>query len=596
MDARLFLSILAVIFSISGNLPAVEPAVFSSPVDLWRGFDPTALPLEMESLKTWIDDGCAFEKLRFTAEVVDGARVRVFAIQGAPAKGPRQPGILHIHGGGQTASLDWVRFWTRRGYVCATFDFCGPWADRTEVTDWGPIKHANMAEAQGGFQVEPTPRASSWYHWTLASRRALTLLANHPRVDAERLGIFGISVGGTLCWSMAGSDARVKTAVPIYGCGYNIDRRRTRWGFPELTPQLALFQRVVSPEAHAPYVSCPLLFLNATNDFHGWMDTAYDILSATTGAHWQAMTPRYNHHVAPAQGNNLPAWMEFQLKKGPAFPQSPVISLSLAADGIPQASLDSNRDEIDHVDFYYSLNDKPPPSRYWRSAKSQTDAHSFNWRANLEVLDAWEKLFAFANVYYKSGICLTTNLAQCIPGQIGKARATLRHGDTFEPHAVAESWFYATAYTDPNVSKQFVSAEDLPERPAVLVLNKEIFGDRITVNLASHIVGDPQFVGSEGSDIALDCMGGFDNEGLRVTMTEHDWTPRARSYSATIPVSELSDGWKTVKLSAGQFRTADGQALTTWRDLDKIQLQATTSKADPFRLANLRWVPTGTPP
>ena len=68
------------------------------------------------------------------------------AIRGAPSQGTHLPGILHIHGGGQTASLEWVRFWTSRGYVCTTYDFTGPWAGRKEVTDWGPIKQGNLAQ------------------------------------------------------------------------------------------------------------------------------------------------------------------------------------------------------------------------------------------------------------------------------------------------------------------------------------------------------------------------------------------------------------------------------------------------------------------
>ena len=51
---------------------------------------------------------------------------------------------------------------------------------------------------------------SGWFHWALAGRRALTVLARNPAVNPERLGIFGISMGGTLCWLVAGSDERVK--------------------------------------------------------------------------------------------------------------------------------------------------------------------------------------------------------------------------------------------------------------------------------------------------------------------------------------------------------------------------------------------------
>ena len=218
--------------------------------------------------------------------------MRVFAIRGGPQNGSGLPGILHIHGGGQTASLDWVRFWAKRGYVCVTFDYTGPWAGRKEYTDWGPIKQGNLTDAQGGLIFRPTARASALFHWAMAARRALTLLSYHPKVDRERLGIFGVSIGGTLCWLVAATDERVKTSVPIYGCGYNYDQKKTVWGFPEVQSGLALFNRVLAPEAYAASIRGPVLFLDATNDFHGWMDDAYDILSQTHVTHRLAFTPR----------------------------------------------------------------------------------------------------------------------------------------------------------------------------------------------------------------------------------------------------------------------------------------------------------------
>ncbi len=226
----------------------------------------------------------------------------MFAIRGAPREGTRLPGILHIHGGGQTASLDWVRFWAKRGYVCVTFDYTGPWAGRKEFTDWGPIKQGNLTDAQGGLMFRPTARASSFFHWALAARRALTLLSYHPKVDRDRLGIFGVSVGGTLCWLVAATDERVKTSVPIYGCGYNYDRKKTVWGFPEPNRGLSALQprpgsgglRVVDSDAR-------LLLLDATNDFHGWMDNAYRDPAQTHVTRRLAFTPRYNHHIDAAK-------------------------------------------------------------------------------------------------------------------------------------------------------------------------------------------------------------------------------------------------------------------------------------------------------
>ena len=246
-----FLFLLAatlVLMSVTRRLSAaVEPEKIASVENLWRGFDPEALPLDVETTKTWEEQGAVFQTLRFTGESTKSAKVRVFAICGAPKIGRRLPGILHVHGGGQTASLDWVRYWVRRGYVCVSFDFCGLWEKRTEFTDWGPIKQGNMAQAGGGFQLKPTARESSWFHWTVVARRALTLLARQTQVDPQRLGIFGISVGGSLTWMIAGTDRRVRTAVAIYGCGYNYDRRNASWGLLTPTDDLNSFQRLLRP-------------------------------------------------------------------------------------------------------------------------------------------------------------------------------------------------------------------------------------------------------------------------------------------------------------------------------------------------------------
>jgi hypothetical protein len=395
-------------------------------------------------------------------------------------------------------------------------------------------------------------------------------------------------MGGTLCWSVAASDPRVKTAVPIYGCGYNVDGQRPQWGFPKLTPELALFQRAVSPEAHAPYINCPVLFLNATNDFHGWMDRSYDILAATPSPHWQAYTPRFNHHIAAAQGANLPLWMDFQLKDGPAFPRSPVITLSLDAAGVPQAEVDA-ADSPESVEVFYTLGNRPAPNRFWRNVNAT--ASGSRWSAAVPVVDAWEPVAAFANVRYKSGICLTTNLITRVPGTLGKARATLSTGELPDERLIAESWVYAQAHTDPSIERTYLVVERESEGPHVVRLNPDVFGETQSVNISSHVVSDPQFQAPLGARLAFDYVGDFGAEGLRVTLSEHEWTPLAKSYTATVASEASSDNWQTVELKLEDFKPKDaGAPLASWDQLDKINLQGTSLKSKPFRLANLRWI------
>ena len=581
---------LALMPAASASSRADEPQKIASVNDLWRGFDPEALPLELEVTRTWEEQGIVFQRLRFTGELAQAGKVRVFAICGAPKIGRMLPGILHVHGGGQTASLDWVRYWTQRGYVCVSFDFCGPWAQRTEVTEWGPIKQGNMAQANGGFQLRPTPRESSWYHWVLVSRRALTLLARQPQVDPQRLGIFGISVGGSLTWMIAGTDRRVKTAVAIYGCGYNYDRRNASWGLVTPSDDLNLFQRLLAPEAYAPYVSCPLLFLSGTNDFHGLMDRAYDALGAATGPVYQAFSPRTDHHIEPREGRDLALWMDWQLKDAAAWPKTPPLKVTLDRQGIPEAvvTLDSP-DTVSSVDVYYYLGDKRPQVRFWRSAIAEQQAGRY--RAALPVMDTWDDLRAFANVTYKSGVCLSTSLHHVIPAQLGKARATLSSQAALEAWTNGlDGWKFLGAFTDPSMDWEYLRTNRDAQLGPLLSFNTERLGDPVPVQLSTCILGDPQFQGREGLALAFQVQGDFIGEGLTLTLIEQDKSLQARSYSVNITKNDLTPGWREVVLPLSRFTDKDKRTPRGWQDIDKLEIRGKASRQNPPRFARFRWL------
>ena len=588
--AILYLLIIATSLLLPAPLTAGETAKIDSPADLWNGYDPEQLPLEKSSIKTWTENGAVYESLRFTSEVIDGTAVRVFAITGAPIQGDHRAGILHIHGGGQTASLDWVRFWVKRGYVCVTFDFCGPWADRTEVTDWGAFKQGNMQHAHGGLQVHPSPRESSWYHWTIAARRALTLLSQHPQVDANRLGVFGISVGGTLTWMVSGSDKRVKAAAPIYGCGYNYDRRNVEWGYPPNNDDLDLFQRVLGAEAHAPYVTCPVLFFDATNDFHGLLDRAYDTLSVVPTTTRQALTPRVNHHIAPEEAKNLPLWMDWHLNQGKPFPASPTLSIELDQDGIPQALIRAAEDDnVTQIDVFYSLGNKRPTTRFWRRAPATRVEGA--WKASLPVMDTWDDLRAFANVSYQSGMRLSSNLSHAIPGQIGKAHNSLQRS-TEIAHGTdgLDHWYFTASYTDPMLDWTYLRSGTDPNTGAYITIQHERYGDPADIRLSTHIIGDPQWRGDEQQALSLTVRGEFIADGLKLIVIEDDWGLRSHRYTANITSIDQSKDWKEIRLPLNQFTDAEGKSPTGWKVIDKLEIEAKTTKRNPPQFARLRWV------
>ncbi len=250
------------------------PGAPSRPEEVWASFDPGAEPLDSEALKHWTEAGANFTEFYFTGMTNGPDKVRVYAIYSAPAGHSNLPAILHIHGGGQTVAPSWLRFWNERGYAALTFNWGGHWPNREKFTLWGSLKQGNHAEVGQMVQAtEPSVRVSSWYLWTRVSRRALTALERQPEVDPGRLGIFGVSMGGTITWPLAAMDRRVKAACAIYGVGWNTFPDELDAPDPSAADtSLKLWRATMESEAYGPLVKCPILFLDASNDHHGKMD------------------------------------------------------------------------------------------------------------------------------------------------------------------------------------------------------------------------------------------------------------------------------------------------------------------------------------
>ena len=109
----------------------------TTPEAVWADFDPSKEPLEIDVTKRWGEHGSNLTEFTFTGMTHEGSKVRVYALFSIPEGKDHLPGILHIHGGGQTVDPQWLRFWNDRGYAALTFNWGGAWPNRDKFTDWG---------------------------------------------------------------------------------------------------------------------------------------------------------------------------------------------------------------------------------------------------------------------------------------------------------------------------------------------------------------------------------------------------------------------------------------------------------------------------
>ena len=209
-----------------------------------------------------------------------GKPARFFAYYGLPAGEPPSggwPGIVCAHGGGGTAYPDWVRKWNGRGYAAVAMDLEGhlPGGKHFGVEGGFPVGEGHSGAGPSRidwFGDRDLPDREQWFYQAVAGViRANSLLRTSKRVNNKKIGLTGISWGGTIVSAVAGLDSRFAFVVPVYGGGFihESDNPGLAQWFPPKNmtrSQLSEYRRKWDPSAHLPHAKMPILWVTSVAD------------------------------------------------------------------------------------------------------------------------------------------------------------------------------------------------------------------------------------------------------------------------------------------------------------------------------------------
>jgi hypothetical protein len=210
-------------------------------------------------------------------------------------------------------------------------------------------------------------------------------------------------MGGKLTTNLAAIDKRIKAAVP--SCGGSGDLALEQDEVPggkkdKLEPmKLAC----VSDNAYIPLITCPILWLSPTNDFHGHIDNmAWNWRNVPSDIVRFSISPHLNHRHTNENALTEYLWFEQHLK-GADFkmPETPKVALELKTmSGVPQLTVTPDESQsVQRVDVFYSI-DPHALTRFWRDASAVQVG--MEWKANCPVMAVDQPIFAFANVTYET--------------------------------------------------------------------------------------------------------------------------------------------------------------------------------------------------
>lgn len=192
-----------------------------------------------------------------------GNPTRVFAYYGVPDGGDKPvPGMVLVHGGGGTAFPEWVRLWNERGYAAIAMDNVGA------LPNQQPNEYPGPSGWDASFQHPDDPVRDQWpYHAVANIILAHSLLRNLPGVNADRIGVTGISWGGYLTCIAAAADNRFKLAVPVYGCGFLGENSAWSSSLELLEDKGRMWLKLWDPKHYLGFAAMPMLWVSGTNDF-----------------------------------------------------------------------------------------------------------------------------------------------------------------------------------------------------------------------------------------------------------------------------------------------------------------------------------------
>ncbi len=399
---------------------------------MWAGFNPLAEPLDIEILKEWEEDGIVLKVLRYRIGVFKGKKAMMAAVFGYPKGAKDLPGLVQIHGGGQYADYRAPLTNARRGYASISISWAGRisapgytirpdgvklfWDGKTDdpkyklTTDWGALDayHAPSRNGKDAFPSIPvanwtldpveSPRNNSWFLVALGARRALTFLERQPQVDGDKLGVYGHSMGGKLTVLTAGSDKRVKAAAP--SCG----------GISDRYSKYPLHLKTVSDPPSLKKITCPIIFLSPSNDFHGRIDDLETSVRETKSKDWRVTcSPHANHQDTPPYEVATQLWFDQHLKGKFEFPKTPELDLVLSPGKPPAVTLSVDETKkIEFIDVFYTqhgqmdggkVDMENTKHRFWRHEPIPMGKAKPAVHLHLSSVD--KPLWVFANVRYQ---------------------------------------------------------------------------------------------------------------------------------------------------------------------------------------------------
>ena len=549
--------------------------------ELWAGYDSTKEPLEVKVVRQWQDQGATYRYITYTIGTFKGKKSTMAAFYAFPTKHKgKLPALIQMHGGGQRAAINSVKYGADNGYATLSINWGGRVMEKAEpgdpTTDWGAVDatqsghnshYASLMPDKLTIDTVESPRNNNWFLIIIAAKRGITFLQKQGEVDPDKIGAFGHSMGGKLTVMLTGADKRIKAGAPSCGgSGSAPDHIRNRKNAGVRPKKSELYHKTVDDALYIKEITAPMLYVGPHNDFNGILDNMY--------ANWQGIgsktvnytiTPHMNHRAISEHVSAGMLFFENHLKGVFDFPKTPAITASLSTkDSVPSVALEPDQvKNVAKVVIYYSV-DPHILTRFWRTAKAARKGDK--WEAKCPLTSTDQPLYVMANVYY--------TLNHPVAGYPWMRKAPKTFGISSE----------MISYTPDQLKKAKVKA--VSTRNRVIEKDFDDYQDWYRLNWGNphwwcaytRKIKDPIYAAPDGAKLALDVKVKHDVT-LFFDLWDNRWGAfpgrKNSQYYAHVDIKG-SDKWQAVSVTVADFKPGHERTkhpLKSWRHVTELGIR-----------------------
>lgn len=544
-----------------------------SPKGVWKEYDPNLPELETTLLKETVFEDYILSEYYFTGRQTEDGKSRIYAALARPVnEGKKFPAIIITGDFYQNIDFNELVGWAKGGYAALAVDYQGEAENKAKFTIYPKsIEYANIAKAGRHLDhCDTNARETCYYEWALCHRRAISFLQSLPFVAGENIGIMGIRNGGSFLWQVIATDNRLSAAAMVF-TGWDewkkeaLDEERERW------------YAGVAPEAYAMFVQTPVLFMTATNDRVCNMDKVYNILARIPENvdTRLSLSPRLNNYIGFRQANTLKLWFKRNVKTKNDFLKPPIISSLLKDRKLYINTVADCSEEIKNVHIYYAYDSESPASRNWESVKTEETDQPEVFTSEIGILENCKNIVIFANILYKSGILISSNLISYTPDFEKLSPSVFRSRIVYNNQEGTSTFFSEQT----NITVDYMRDDN----PVKMIAGPGgIKGVTCTAgSLATYKIGDKRYIKGPDAIILCDISSAVPQEITVCIATDISSAQKLYKYK----ISLSAQNWQKIRLQSADFKY-NGKSLDNFAAAGLIYFETT----EPIAVNNIIFI------